>query len=132
MPPFFDSNIVLYSAGSDPAKARISDALLLRGGWISVQVLNEIANVSQRKMRHSWQQTRTLLALVTDLTEVVDLTTDIHRHGIAIAEQFQISVYDALIVAAALMAGCETLYSEDMHHGLVVDARLRIENPFLG
>ena len=48
------------------------------------------------------------------------------------AERFRLSVYDGLIVAAALETGCDVLYSEDMHHGLVVDRRLRIENPFLG
>jgi predicted nucleic acid-binding protein len=132
MTAFFDSNVLLYSAGSDFDKAERSDALLAGGGWISVQVLNEIASVSQRKMRHSWARTRALLDTVTRLVEVVDLTQAIHRRGLAMAERFRLSVYDGLIVAAALETGCDVLYSEDMHHGLVVDRRLRIENPFLG
>jgi predicted nucleic acid-binding protein len=132
MPAFFDSNIVLYSAGSDLGKAERSEALLALGGWISVQVLNEIANVSQRKMRHDWARTRALLDTVTGLVEVVDLTQPIHRRGLAMAERYRLSIYDGLIVAAALEIGCDRLYSEDMHHGLVVERRLRIENPFLG
>lgn len=132
MPAFFDSNVVLYSASSDLAKARRSDALLAEGGWISVQVLNEIANVSQRKMRYTWTRTRALLDTVTRLVEVADLTQAIHRYGVAMAERYRLSVYDGQIVAAALETGCDRLYSEDMHHGLVIDGSLRIENPFLG
>ena len=132
MPAFFDSNIVLYSVGSVPAKADRSDALLAGGGWISVQVLNEIANVAQRKMRYSWARTRALLDTLTALVEVVDLKQAVHRLGLLLAERFRLSVYDGMIVAAAVESGCDVLYSEDMHHGLVVAGRLRIENPFLG
>jgi predicted nucleic acid-binding protein len=132
MAAFFDSNVVLYSAGADPAKADRSDALLVGGGWISVQVLNEVASVSQRKMRHSWDRTRELLDTVTRLVDVADITQTIHRRGLAMAERYRLSVYDGQIVAAALETGCNILYSEDMHHGLVIDGGLRIENPFLG
>lgn len=132
MAAFFDSNIVLYSAGADPAKADRSDALLAGGGWISVQVLNEVSSVSQRKMRHTWERTHTLLDTVTRLVEVVDVTQATHRRGLAMAERYRLSVYDGQIVAAALETGCNLLYSEDMHHGLVIDRQLRIENPFLG
>lgn len=132
MAAFFDSNVVLYSAGADPAKADRSDTLLAAGGWISVQVLNEVASVSQRKMHHSWGRTRELLDTVTRLVEVVDLTQTIHLRGLRMAERYRLSVYDGQIVAAALETGCDLLYSEDMHHGLVIDGSLRIENPFLG
>ena len=132
MAAFFDSNIVLYSAGSDLDKAERSDALLRQGGWISVQVLNEIANVAQRKMRYNWDRTRALLDTVTRLVEVVDVTQAIHRRGLMIAERYKVGVYDAMIAAAAQATNCSRLYSEDMHHGLVIDGALRIENPFLG
>jgi predicted nucleic acid-binding protein len=42
----------------------------------------------------------------------------------------KLSVYGAMIVAAALLAGCETLHSEDMQDGLLIDNQLRIRNPF--
>jgi len=132
MADFFDSNVLLYSAGSDPAKAERSDSLLVGGGWVSVQVLNEIASVSQRKMRHSWARTRALLDTVAGLVDVIDLTQAIHRRGLAVAERYRLSIYDGQIVAAALEAGCDRLWTEDMHHGLVIDGCLRIEDPFLG
>ena len=61
---------------------------------------------------------------------MVDLSRDVHEIGLAISEQYKFSVYDGMIVAAALTAGCDVLYSEDMHDGLVVDGRLSVVNPF--
>ena len=130
MTAFFDSNTLLYSAGSDPEKACRSDTLLLDGGWISVQVLNEIANVARRKMLYDWERTRALLETIQHFVTVVELTRDTHLIGIGMAERYRLSVYDGVIVAAALQTGCDVLYSEDMHAGLVVEGRLTIVNPF--
>ena len=60
----------------------------------------------------------------------VDITVQTHQVGRALAEKYQLSVYDAMIVSAALIAGCTTLWTEDMHDGLLVEDRLRIVNPF--
>ncbi len=61
---------------------------------------------------------------------VEDLTIQTHQVGRAITEKPQFSVYDAVIVAAALIAGCTTLWCGDMHNGLLVEEQLRIINPF--
>ena len=61
---------------------------------------------------------------------VEDLTIQTHQVGHAITERYKFSVYDAVIVAAALIAGCTTLWCEDMHDGLLLEERLRIINPF--
>ncbi|MDB5654248.1 MAG: hypothetical protein JWQ94_1861 [Tardiphaga sp.] len=58
------------------------------------------------------------------------LTVDIHQSGLRLAERYGFSIYDSFIVAAALAADCDTLWSEDMQHGMLIDARLRIANPF--
>lgn len=58
------------------------------------------------------------------------LTFEIHQSGLRLAERYGFSIYDSFIVAAALAADCDTLWSEDMQDGMVVDARLRIANPF--
>ena len=60
------------------------------------------------------------------------LTFELHDRGLELADRWELSVYDSMIVAAALHAGCDTLYSEDMRHGLVIDGRLTITNPFAG
>ena len=57
-------------------------------------------------------------------------TIDIHETGLAFAERWGLSIYDALLAAAARHADCDTLWSEDMQDGLVLDGRLRIVNPF--
>jgi predicted nucleic acid-binding protein len=127
---FFDSNVLLYIASADQAKANRTERLIAEGGTISVQVLNEIANVARRKMALSWDETRAFLSMVRALLTVQPLTTTVHEKGLAMSERYGFSLYDAMIVAAALQADCETLWSEDMQHGLVVDGRLRIADPF--
>ncbi|UVO49012.1 PIN domain-containing protein [Sphingomonas sp. SUN019] len=127
---FFDSNVILYSTDRDERKAEIADALIGRGGWISVQVLNEIAHVARRKMQLDWDRVTDLIGTITGLTGVIDLTVELHNLGRRVAERYKFSIYDGMIVAAALIADCDTLYSEDMHDGLVIDGRLRIVNPF--
>lgn len=127
---FFDSNVLLYVASSEPAKAERVEKLIASGGTISVQVLNEIANVAQRKMRLSWVETRAFLSSLRGLLSVEPVTVDTHERGLEIAERYGLSVYDALIAASALLADCATLWSEDMHDTLLIDSRLRIRNPF--
>ena len=127
---FFDTNVLLYLASGDAAKADRAERLVAVGGTISVQVLNEIANVARRKMRMSWKETNGFLAMVRGLLSVVPVTVETHETGIALAERYGFSTYDAMIVASAMLSGCDTLWSEDLQHDMAVDDRLRILNPF--
>ncbi len=127
---FFDSNIILYLASENLAKADRAQELVAEGGTISVQVLNEIANISRRKMGLSWGETRNFLATIRGLLKVEPITIEVHDVGINLAERYQLSVYDSMIVAAALSAECETLLSEDLQSGLLIGGRLRVLNPF--
>jgi predicted nucleic acid-binding protein len=126
-----DTNILIYFLSGEGFKADRADELIADGGTISVQVLNEIANVARRKMRLSWGETNSFLAVVRDLLQVIPMTVEIHDAGIEMAQRYGFAIYDAMIVAAALEAGCDVLWSEDMHDGLVVEDRLRVMNPFL-
>jgi len=127
---FLDSNIVLYLASEDLAKADRAQELVAEGGTISVQVLNEIANISRRKMGLSWAETRNFLLMIRGLLEVEPITIEIHDVGISLAERYQLSVYDSTIVSAALSAECDALLSEDLQDGLLISGRLRVLNPF--
>lgn len=127
---FVDSNVVLYLLSADADKADRAEATIAAGACCSVQVLNEVASVTRRKLAMSWQETGMLLATVKALCPVRPMTVDTHELGLALAERYGLSVYDGTIVAAALEADCGTLWSEDMHDGLLVDGRLRIRNPF--
>lgn len=127
---FLDTNVILYLLSPDEAKADRAEQLLRDGPTISVQVLNEIASVGRRKLKLDWRELDEILALVRGLTQVTPLGIDIHQSGIGLARRYNFSVYDSMIVAAALEAGCGTLWSEDMQDGLRVDDRLTIRNPF--
>ena len=127
---FIDTNILLYLLSEDSNKADRAETIVQAGGTISVQVLNELANVTHRKLAMSWMEINELLSLIRSLCSIEPLTIETHDMGILIAERYKLSVYDAMIVAAALIVGCETLYSEDMQDGLLIDNQLRICNPF--
>ena len=127
---FFDTNILCYIASGDPVKADRAEAMIGNGGSISVQVLNELANVARRKMQISWHDTRVFLSLVRSLLTVHPITVETHETGLALAELYNLSTYDAMIAASALHADCDTLWSEDMQHGMALDGRLRIVDPF--
>lgn len=127
---FLDSNVVLYLLSADDAKADAAELLLRRRPIISVQVLNEVTLVCRRKLRMPWEEIHAFLAMVRGLCTVVPLTEAVHDDARRLAQQHGLALYDACIAAAALGAGCGTLYSEDMHHGLVIDKAMAIRNPF--
>ena len=127
---FFDTNVVLYLLSADTAKADRAEELITLGGTISVQVLNEFAAVASRKLRMSWTEIREVLAQVRAVCAVEPLTLETHERALRIAVRYRLSIYDALIVAAALLAKCQTLHSEDMQDGQVVERQLTIRNPF--
>jgi len=126
---FADTNIVLYLLDDSP-KADRAEAILGQGPRISVQVLNETLVNCRRKAGLSLEETNAFLSGIKALCPVEDLTLQTHEVGRALAERYDFSVDDAMIVASALIAGCATLYTEDMHDGLLVEDQLRLVNPF--
>jgi predicted nucleic acid-binding protein len=127
---FFDTNILVYAATSDPKKQKAGNCLR-RQGLVSVQVLNEFVHVARRKLHHDWPQIELALRLFRDsLDDVVPLTMNTHSAAVLLARDHGPSFFDALIIAAAIEAGCDTLYSEDLQHGRTFGG-LTIVNPFL-
>ena len=129
--PFLDSNIVLYLLSGDAAKADRAEALLAAGGFVSVQVLNEVTSVCLRKLKMPWEEVDALLLAVKAACEVLPLTVASHERAVELAKRFKLSFYDAHIVATALISGTELLLSEDMQSGMLIDGLL-IQNPFSG
>lgn len=128
---FLDSNVLVYAFTTDVRASR-AQQLLERGCLINVQILNEFANVARRKLRMSWMELMEALEDIRTLCPTIaSVTIDTHSAGLKRAQRYGLSVFDGLVVAAALEAGCATLWSEDMHHGLVIDERLKILNPFI-
>lgn len=128
---FIDSNVVLYLLSADAAKADQAEAVIAAGGVVSVQVLNEVANVARRKLGMDWAETDELLAGLRSACSVQPLTVQTHDTGRRIAERYGLSACDAMIASAALLAGCDRLFSENMQHGLLLDRQLRVCNPFI-
>ncbi len=126
-----DTNVLVYLLSSDVRKADISKRLLNDDIIIGVQVLNELTNVARRKAGLDWPEIDRLVDGIKRLCTVMPLTIDNHDDGRRLARRYGLSMYDALICSAALDAKASPLYSEDMHHGLVIDDVLRIVNPYL-
>jgi predicted nucleic acid-binding protein len=128
---FFDTNVLLYLLSEDTAKADRAENVLSEGGHISVQVLNEFASIATRKLKMSHAEVREVLAPIREVCTVNPLTEATHTLGLQLAERYQLSIYDAMIAASALAAGCKTLLSEDFQNGQVIDRTLRLSNPFV-
>jgi predicted nucleic acid-binding protein len=127
---FLDTNVLLYLLSADASKADQAEAELLEGGVLSVQVLNEFAAVALRKLGMSIDETREALCAIRAACTVVPLTEETHDRGMHIAERYGLPLYDAMVVASALIAGCSRLLSEDLQHGQVLEQQLTIWNPF--
>jgi predicted nucleic acid-binding protein len=127
---FFDTNVLLYLLSENAEKADRAEALLGSGGVVSVQVLNELASVALGKKAVDFMELREILSTVRAVCSVKALDTETHEMGLDVAERYRFSIYDSLIVAAALRAGCSTLYTEDLQDGQKIE-RLTIRNPFV-
>jgi predicted nucleic acid-binding protein len=133
---FFDTNTLIYWVDAG-ARADTVERLLSGDSVISVQVLNEFANVLMKKRKLSITAVRELSNTLIDTCEVYDLSVRTHQAAWALMERYHFSLYDAHIVASAGLSGCAVLYSEDMQDGLNVkmppiagDSTLSIRNPF--
>ena len=126
---FFDTSILLYLISSDFAKADRAEGLIAGGGVISVQALNEFASVASRNNALRPREIREVLSAVRAACSVETLTLETHETALDLTERFQLSFYDAAIVAAAQLAKCRVLYSEDMQDGQSLEG-VTIRNPF--
>jgi predicted nucleic acid-binding protein len=127
---FLDSNVVLYTLDLRDGRRAIALDLVAKGAVVSTQVLSETANVARRKLRFGYPSIRAVLEEVCRTCQVAPVTVETVRLALQVGERYGFSYYDALIVAAARLAGCRVLYSEDLQHGQVIEDRLAILNPF--
>jgi predicted nucleic acid-binding protein len=126
---FFDTNVLLYLISGDSIKADRAEDLIGAGGVISVQVLNEFASVASRKNSMRSSEIREVLSAVRRACSVEPISLATHDLALDLVERVRLSFYDGLIVAAARLAGCSILYSEDMQAGRTIDG-VTIKNPF--
>jgi predicted nucleic acid-binding protein len=114
---FFDTNILVYAFLEIDKRGRALE-VISEGGFLSAQVLNEFTNVARKKHQRAWPEIEAALAVIRDqFPNIVPITAETHASAVGLARDHGLSFYDALIVAAALETGCDTLYSEDMQNG---------------
>ena len=127
---FIDTNVLLYLLSADPAKAERSEQTLAQGGTLNVQVLNEFSSVASRKLRMQIAEIREVLSVIRAVCRVLPITEQTHDAGMQIAEQYGLSIFDAMLVASATLAGCKVFLSEDLQHGQKFTGGLGVRNPF--
>ena len=127
---FLDTNVLLYLLSGDESTADRAESELNAGGVVSVQVLNEFASVASRKLRMSIVEIREVLAAIRAVCKIVPISEETHDLGLQVAERYGLSIYDGMIVASALLAGCKTFLSEDLQNGQIFGGHLRVWNPF--
>jgi len=131
---FLDSNIVIYAYRNDETdkQQKAKQLFAEKNVVISTQVLQETANTLYRKFKTDFHIIRLLLEeCIRNVTMLHTNTQKTVLKACTIAERYQYSFYDSLIIAAALEAGCQILYSEDMQHNMMIKGQLTIYNPFI-
>ena len=119
------------NAASICAKIAIAEGILEKQPTISVQVISEFLNVCRVKLRLDVLTRHNLAAELIAGCNVVSLDSRVIEKAMEVEAQARISYWDALIVAAALLSGCDTLYTEDLEHGHTFDGQLTVVNPFV-
>jgi predicted nucleic acid-binding protein len=128
---FFDTNVLIYAVAENEPRSARAEELLASGGVLSVQILNEFTAVARRKLLMPWAEVgEAVEAFLVLCPSPIAVTLEIHGAARTIAEKLGCNIYDALVVAAALDAGCTTLYSEDFQDGQVIEGTLTVRNPF--
>ena len=132
---FLDTNVFIYVFDeTDDEKRESAERLIRQGveretGCISYQVVQETINILTRKLNVPTEKVRQILDYVLIPLWRINPTQTLYRRGLDLQARYKFSFYDSLIIAAALDAGCKTLYSEDFQHGQRIE-QLTIVNPF--
>ncbi len=127
---FTDTNVLLYLLSNDASKKNIAKNIIRQTPVISIQVLNEAANVSLRKLSLSAEKTLRIINFLSGKCSVTPVKITTIKTAINLKEKYQYSYYDCLILAAALDSGCNILYSENFHNSHVIEGKINIINPF--
>ena len=132
-PAFVDTNIWVYAHLAAPSDTRHAIALKLVESAgervISPQVVAEYYSVMLRNSRSDAWIAANLRAMFAR-TRLQPANGAVVESALALRARYGFSFWDCQIIAAALQAGCSTLFTEDLQHGQVLEARLKVVNPF--
>jgi len=134
---FFDTNILFYAFSTQEESKKqisldiLSQAMRERKGWVSVQVLNELyVNFLKKAPLIPVSEAQQLIYKISHSLNVTAMTTIVIYKAFQIQNWYQISFWDSLIVASALLAGCTILFTEDLQHNQLLDP-VKVVNPFV-
>jgi predicted nucleic acid-binding protein len=127
---FLDTNVLLYATERISDKALRANELIMGRAVVSVQVLNEFARVLVRKVGKTIAEVQIALVPIKLGSEIAPLTIETHELALEIARRYKLAIFDANIIAAAELSGCDVLYTEDLSHGQRI-GRVAIVNPFM-
>ena len=127
-----DTNILIYLYDdSDERKRNISESLILDRPIIGSQVISEFLNVTKRLLKLPKNELMDKANKLFRVCEIVSMNQMTITKAKDLIIKYDFQLFDSLIVASALQANCTILYSEDLHHNLLVENQLRIINPFI-
>jgi predicted nucleic acid-binding protein len=129
--PAVDTNVLLYSLDEfSTGKQSVARRLLLDKPVISSQNLSEFLNVLTKRWKYSKQKAMQATDVLLATCRYVPTERSTVQRAFELVRRYDFQLFDSLVVAAALGAGCTKLYSEDMQHGLMVENQLLILDPF--
>lgn len=130
---FIDTNVLIYAYFYDtPEKTALANqAIQGEQVYLSTQVLLEFSNITRKKYGRNWQEISKAIEELTDNFNIHVNTQNTILLATQVAERYGFSIFDSLIVAAALEANCTILYSEDLQHQQMIEDQLQVLNPFL-
>jgi len=127
-----DSNILIYNHSQEcEDKKHIARGFFNENPVVSSQVVSEYINVIKRNLKMSKLELMQLCSLWLEKCTVQPVVLSTIKLAQSLIFQYDFQVFDGIIVAAALEADCDIIYSEDMHDGLIIENKLEIVNPFI-
>jgi predicted nucleic acid-binding protein len=127
-----DTNILIYCHDTaNLYKQNIARDLILKSPVVPAQVVSEYINVLRRMIIISKDKLLNLCAKTLENARIFPVNVSVIKHAEQLIQRYNLQLFDSIIVASSIEAGCEILYSEDMHHNLIIEEKLKIINPFI-
>ena len=127
-----DTNILIYNhLQDDEYKRNIAHDLLMQSPVVSSQVVSEYLNVMKRLLKISKVEILELCYKLMIFCQIKNVDKNSVKSAQQLIQKYDFQIFYAIVVAAALEAGCKIFYSEDMHNQLVIENKMKIINPFL-
>ena len=130
---FLDTNVIVYLYSEDEPKKQSTVLNLFKETRCvtSTQVLNEFCSVCLRKFAMPANKVLQSIDEIVENCALSYIDMEVIQKALTLNNKYGYTYYDCLILASAVISGCQILYSEDMQHNQFIEGKLKIVNPFL-